>query len=200
MKETKNIKKFDQLCAIVERATPQDGMTETIIPFLSFMRASQTTSLTQGILNPSFCLIVQGRKKVHIGKDTIHYGVGDFLVASTHVPAAGQIIGASKSAPYYCVRIELDAKEIADVVIEAKIDVRSNKETVSGAFVGKSDPELQEAIFKLLRVLDKPKDAAFLAGSIKREIIYRLLVGKDGHLLYQNVLISQSKWCSWRRL
>jgi AraC-like DNA-binding protein len=190
----KAAKNFDQILSVVEREATRekfgDGILKTAIPFLTFIRGTKTTPLNRGILNPSFCVILQGRKSIHIGNEVIHYGVGEFLVASIHLPAAGQIVGASKTVPYYALGIQLDAKEIASIVIEAKIDVRANREAVSGAFVGKSDPELMEAISRLVKVLDRPRDAEFLANSIKREIIYRLLTSKDGHLLYQNVVLS----------
>ncbi len=46
---------------------------------------------------------------------------------------------------------------------------------------------------KLLRLLDKPRDAAFLAASLKREILYRLLTGENGHLIYRNLVIDRQQ-------
>lgn len=74
---------------------------------------------------------------------------------------------------------------------------------VRGAFVGKSDAGLLEALNKLVHLLDAPAaEAAFLAVGLKREIIYRLLTGEYGRQLYQNVVLDQqdrgiSKAIAW---
>ncbi|MDB6060292.1 MAG: AraC family transcriptional regulator [Verrucomicrobiaceae bacterium] len=179
---------LDQILAIANKRIQTDGSAPTIIPFLSFIRSSKPTLLNQGILTPSFCMIAQGRKKLHLGSDIIQYGAGDYSLATIDMPTSGQIVGASKSAPYLGVRIDLDPKEIAAVVIDAKINIYENKKPVAGAFVRTSDPELRDVILKLLKTLDKPHEAAFLGSALKREIIYRLLTGEDGHLFYQNIL------------
>ncbi|MFZ6646030.1 AraC family transcriptional regulator [Undibacterium sp. TJN25] len=168
-------------------------MIQTDIPFLSLISSRQPTELSRGMLQPSFCMVMQGHKKIQLGEETIHYGPGEYLISTIDMPAAGQIIGATEAAPYLGARIELDTREIAAILIEAKISVPANLKSGLGAFVGKADDELQEAVRKLLRLLDKPRDAAFLADSLKREILYRLLTGENGHLIYRNLVIDRQQ-------
>lgn len=168
-------------------------MIQTDIPFLSLISSRQPTELTRGIVQPSFCMVMQGQKKILLGDDVIHYGAGEYLISTIDMPAAGQIIVATDASPYLGARIELDAKEIAAILIEAKISVPANLKSGLGAFVGKADEELQEAVRKLLRLLDKPKDAAFLADSLKREILYRLLTSEYGPRIYNNLVIDRQQ-------
>ncbi|WP_353401542.1 AraC family transcriptional regulator [Duganella hordei] len=193
---------LDHMIAIVQQHVRHDDRVATAIPFLALYHSSQPTSVTRGVLKPSCCMILQGSKRVHLPDDVLDYGPGEYLVVSVDMPAAGHVVNATPDQPYLLLNIELDPSEMAAVVMEAKIDIES-PQPVRGAFVGKSDPELQEALYKLVRLLDAPpQEAAFLAVGVKREIIYRMLTGAGGRQLYQNIVLDQqdrgiSKAIAW---
>ncbi|MFS2005475.1 AraC family transcriptional regulator N-terminal domain-containing protein [Duganella sp. CT11-25] len=193
---------LDHMIDIVQHHVLHDGRVATAIPFLSLFHSSQPTPVTRGVLKPSCCMILQGVKRLHLAADVLDYGPGEYLVVSVDLPAAGHIVTASADQPYLLLNIELDPQEIAAVVLEAKIDIES-PQPVRGAFIGRSDPELQEALYKLVRLLNAPaQEAAFLAVGLKREIIYRLLNGANGRQLYQNIVLDQqdrgiSKAIAW---
>jgi AraC-like DNA-binding protein len=182
---------LDHMIEIVQRHVLNDGRVATSIPFLSLFHSSQPTAVTRGVLKPSCCMILQGTKRLHLAADVLDYGPGEYLVVSVDLPAGGHVIKATADQPYLLLNIELDPQEIAAVVLEARIAIES-PQPVRGAFIGKSDAELQEALYKLVRLLNAPApEAAFLAVGLKREIIYRLLTGANGRQLYQNIVLDQ---------
>jgi hypothetical protein len=61
--------------------------------------------------------------------------------------------------------------------------MRSRKERVYD--VSPLDVDLLDAVVRLVRLLDSPAEAHVLAPLIKREIIYRLLIGAQGNRLRQ---------------
>jgi AraC-like DNA-binding protein len=185
-------KVLDQIIAMTERITNAEGSTKTIIPFLSISRNSHQTPLIPSVLTPSFCLILQGTKKLHLGQNMIHYHPGDYLASLIDMPASAQIIGATKEEPYIGLRIDFTTIEIASVVMEAEINVKpKDKKLNTGAFIGKSDVDLLDLFIRLLKLIDKPKEARFLSAFIKREMIFNLLSGDYGHLFFQQVLFDQ---------
>jgi AraC-like DNA-binding protein len=194
---------LDHMIDIVQQLVLHDARAPTAIPFLSLLRSSQPTPMTRGILKPSCCIILQGGKRVHLGNEVLDYGPGEFLVVSVDMPAGGHVVNATPDKPYLLLNIEFDPQEIAAIVLEARIEMADDAQPVRGAFVGRSDPELQEALYKLVRLLHAaPAEAAFLAVGLKREIIYRLLTGAHGRQLYQNVVLDQqdrgiSKAIAW---
>jgi AraC-like DNA-binding protein len=194
---------LDHMIDIVQQFALRDERVQTAVPFLSLLRSSQPTPVTRGVLKPSCCMILQGSKRVHLATDVLDYGPGEYLVVSVDLPASGHVVSATADKPYLLLNIEFDPQEIAAVVLEAGIDMNEAVQPVRGAFVGKSDPELQEALYKLVRLLQAPAaEAAFLAVGLKREIIYRLLTGAHGRQLYQNVVLDQqdrgiSKAIAW---
>lgn len=197
---------LDRMIAVVARLLPHDGRVETVVPYLSLLRSSQPTPVTRGVLKPSCCVILQGNKRVHLATEVLDYGPGQYLAVSVDMPASGHVVNATPEQPYLLLNIEFDPAEIAAVVLEAQIDMHDGAQPVRGAFVGDTDAALQEALCKLVSLLDArdapPQEAAFLAVGLKREIIYRLLTGPHGRQLYQNVVLDQqdrgiSKAIAW---
>jgi AraC-like DNA-binding protein len=183
---------LDDMRAIVASLLPQDGRWQTPLPFLSLLRHSNPTSLQRGVLKPSCCFILQGQKQVHLAQDVLDYGAGEYLVVTLELAAAGHVVTATSARPYLLLNIELDPAEIAAVVAEAGIGLSMPAQPVRGAYIGKADPELLDALYKLLRLLQAPtQEAAFLAAGVKREILYRLLTGEYGPQLYRNVVLDQ---------
>lgn len=183
---------LDKIIAQTERITTSEGITPTPIPYLSITRRSHPLPMTPGVLTPAFCLILQGRKKLHLGQDIIYYQGGDYLVSVIDIPASGQIVDATEKSPYIGLRIDFTTEEIASVVMEAEIHVKlKDKKLNAGAFVGKTDAKLLDSLVRLLKLVDKPQDAHFLSTLIKREMIYYLLSGDYGHLFFQQVLFDQ---------
>ncbi|QWU15464.1 AraC-type DNA-binding protein [Paenibacillus sophorae] len=198
-------KVLDQIITMTERITNVEGSTQTIIPFLSIIRKSHQTPLNPSVLTPSFCLILQGTKKLHLGQDMIHYHSGDYLASVIDMPASAQVIGATKETPYIGLHVDITTKEIASVVMEAEINVKpKDKKLNPGVFIGRSDSDLLNLFIRLLKLIDKPKEARFLSPLIKREMIFNLLSGDYGHLFFQQVFFDQQadgigKAISWIR-
>lgn len=185
-------KALDQLLAVTDRMNLADGRTPTIVPFFSIIKNSRDTVRSPGVLTPSFCLILQGAKKLYLGQAIYHYSAGDYLASLIDMPASAQVIGASEESPYIGLRIDFTTQEIASVVMEAEIVTEpKEKELIAGAFIGKSDAELLDLFFRLLKLIDKPKEARFLSELIKKEMIFNLLSGEYGHLFFQKSLFDQ---------
>jgi hypothetical protein len=91
---------MQRLAARVERATSKDGNTETALPFLSFMRESAPSELRRGVLRPSACFVIQGKKRFFLGDEAIHYGAGSYLASPAPAPtSASACRSKSKRSP-----------------------------------------------------------------------------------------------------
>jgi AraC-like DNA-binding protein len=183
---------LDQLIAMTERTTTAEGRTQTIIPFLTIFRKSLQTTPIPDLLAPSFCILLQGTKKLHFGRDLIHYQPGDYFASLIDIPVSQNIIDATKKSPYIGLRIDFTTKEIASVVIEAEISVKPRDTKLNaGAFIGKSDTDLLDLLKRLLKLIDKPKEVRFLSALIKREMIFHLLSRDNGRLFFQQAVLYQ---------
>jgi AraC-like DNA-binding protein len=185
--------KMDQLLEMIASLNLAEGRTKTSVPFFSLVQRNRPTAIIPGVLTPSFCLILQGVKKIHLGQDTIYYGAGDYLVSLIDIPASGQVIGATRQSPHIGLRIDITAEEIASVMTDTGISVKPlDRKLGPGAYVGKSDEHLQLLFIRLLELRGKPEaEIRFLSSLIKREMLFRLLTGDYGHLFVQQVFMDQ---------
>ncbi|KQW69326.1 AraC family transcriptional regulator [Phenylobacterium sp. Root77] len=169
----------DELAGLIAQFTGEDGMHPTPIPRLTLIRMSRPTDPLPDLHEPAACLVVQGAKQVMVGQQTFVYDRAKHLVVSVDVPIVSHVTLASREAPYLCVRLDLDPVAIAALLLEAGQPPAATARGV-GIGLGASTPELMDAAARLVRLLNNPDDAPFLAPLAEREILYRLLQGEQG--------------------
>ncbi|MDB5456775.1 MAG: transcriptional regulator, AraC family [Caulobacter sp.] len=176
------------LVDLIERYAPVDGIHEGGCPRVALVRASQPSLPHHGVLEPALCVLAQGRKQVLIG-DAIHvYDASRYLLASVDVPVVGQVIEASPTVPYLGFRLTLDPALIAQVALDCGVGMSASEEPAAiagGMAVAAMTSALLDAVTRMVRLLDTPRDVAALAPLIEREIVYRLLTDVHGPRLAQ---------------
>ena len=188
MKENKT--PLGEIAKLVENYA--EGITQTAVPYLSVIRCDRQTTFEPGVITPSFCIIVRGQKRVHIGDRVLEYSDGDSLSSLISIPATGMVVGATHENPYIGLKIDLNLHEIASVITEAELKFEPETNTPRvGAFVGKATADVLETFLKMLRLLDKPEET-YLAKLLKKELIFRLLTGEYGHMFFQKALFDQT--------
>jgi AraC-like DNA-binding protein len=174
-----------ELVKLIDRRTERDGSHTTEIPSLFFSRYSNDTGPNYGVYKPSLCIVVQGMKEVLLSQERFQYGPADYLVASVNLPITGQVTEASSEIPYLALKLEFTPCEILEVLREFQMGDEKKENAKRGLYVSKIEPSLLDAITRLARLLDNPKDIPVLAPLIKKEIIYRVLQGEHGGMLKQ---------------
>ena len=132
-------------------------------------------------------LIVQGGKRIALGKRLYEYRAGQYLVASIDLPITGQYMDASPQHPALGFGLVLQPASIAELLLQAPAgslpELGGN--IPSSMVVSDASRELLDAIVRLLRLLDQPRDIPVLASMIKREILWWLIVGEQGAAVRQ---------------
>ena len=107
-----------------------------------------------------------------------------YLIAAAALPIASRITEASEERPYLGVVLGLDPALVGSVMVEAGHPVPQSHAAVKAIDVSPVDAGLLDAVVRFVRLLDSPTDARFLAPLIRREIVYRLLMGEQGGRLH----------------
>lgn len=178
-------KQQDELANLIERYSDKDGVHETAIPSLFFNRQSNVTGPKYGIYKPSLCIVVQGVKDVWLAQEHFRYGPADYLVASVDLPVTGQVMEASSDVPYLSLKLEFTPSQILEVLTDSEIRVGQKENAKRAMFVSQMELSLLDAVIRLARLLDNPKDVPILAPLFTKEIIYRVLQGQHGVALEQ---------------
>ncbi|ALV31451.1 AraC family transcriptional regulator [Streptomyces sp. CdTB01] len=134
-----------------------------------------------------FALIAQGAKRLALGDRVYAYGPGQYLVASVDLPVTGEFLQADPERPALGFGMTLEASAIAELLLQAGPgDIpRAGAGVPSGIAVSDAPAPLLDAVVRLLRLLDEPRDRAVLAPLIKREILWRLITGEQGATVRQ---------------
>src|SRR5688572_1621418 len=175
---------LDRLAGVMARNTSADGMFDTAVPRLTFIRSNQPYSPVPAVYEPSVCVVAQGEKQVLLGSEVHVYGRARFLVTTVDIPVQGQVLQATPARPYFCLMLRLDAKAIASLMLEieqAPVDAAPSR----GMYVSSAAPDLLDAFLRMALLVETPADIAALAPLVEREILYRLLRSDDGWRLRQ---------------
>jgi len=175
---------LEELQALIERHARQDMTT----PIEGVMVARQEDSDVAPSMSGSvMALIVQGGKRICLGKRLYEYRAGQYLVASIDLPITGKYIDASPRHPALGFGLMLQPASIAELLLQAPAGSLpiSSGNVPSSMAVSNASRELLDAIVRLLRLLDQPRDIAVLASMIKREILWWLIVGEQGAAVRQ---------------
>jgi AraC-like DNA-binding protein len=171
-----------ELVERIARAIHQDGRVEPL-KGLRLHRASSPTESVHGMSGPAFCVIAQGSKEVLLGDTRYQYDPAHYLLATVELPVVSQVIEASQERPYLSLRLKLDPTLVGSVMVEAGHFSPRSHADVRAINVSPLDASLLDAVVRLVRLLDTPAEAPFLAPLITREIVYRLLMGEQGDRL-----------------
>jgi len=174
-----------ELAGLVDKYSSGDGIHASAISGVQCIKLSEPHMQLPSVYQPCVCVIVQGMKQVLLEDEIYRYAPPQFLAVSVDLPLVGQVVEASAQAPYLCLAIDIDAKQISDLITQSGDAMWSRGETSRGLFVGELDVPMQDAALRLARLLDTPRDIPVLAPLALRELHYRLLSGPYGATIAQ---------------
>jgi len=175
-----------ELIELIDRYSREDGIHYTGIPGVRCIRSSSPSMKMPVVYNPSFCVIVQGKKEVMLEGEIYRYEPSEYLVVSVSLPATGQVTEASPERPYLSLQIDIDPGQISELITQmGRGPAHAGGGVARGLFVDKLDGALTDAVLRLVRLLDAPGDVPLVAPMIMREVCYRLLSGAQGKRIAQ---------------
>jgi AraC-like DNA-binding protein len=168
-----------ELARLLERRTGSDGGHETAIPALTLWRFSRPTEPLPGLQQPAVYVVVQGRKQLEFAGETYVYDPSQYLAVSLELPVVSRVMEASPEAPYLCMTLRVDPRELASLIVETGRSAPRDDHDGRALFVSPLEPPLLDALLRLVRLLDAPQDIPVLAPLILRELHYYLLQGEQ---------------------
>ncbi|MBI4928598.1 MAG: AraC family transcriptional regulator [Anaerolineae bacterium] len=169
----------EELVERLLRCLPADGPAEPL-PGLHLYRASAPLEAVHSTLQPSFCVIAKGSKEVLLGESIYRYDPAHYLISTVALPRVSRVLEASAERPYLSLRLTLDPTLVGEVMAEAGRAVQSGRRDERAMHVSTLDADLQDAVLRLVRLMDAPAGAPVIQPLIVREIIFRLLTGQQG--------------------
>lgn len=157
----------------------REGSIDTAVKGLTLYASAERTEPIPVVYEPTLCLMLDGAKQIAMEDRIYRYEAGDHLTVSVDLPVRGHVT----LAPYSALSITLDPATIAGLTLDmpdAAAEPPAEPLTVHPA-----DPELLDAVLRLVRLLDRPAEIPVLAPMIRREIHWRLLQGPGAAMVRQ---------------
>ena len=182
----------EELIERIARAMHEDGTCHPL-PGLHLSRHSVPLEQVYSVVEPSLCVVAQGSKEFLLGENRYRYDPFHYLLVTVGLPYVGQVLEASKERPFLSLRLDLSPALVGEVMFEAGHPSQSSPEPsadVRAITVSAVDRHLLDAMVRAARLLDAPDEAPMLMSLIRREIIYRLLMGSQGGRLRHLAILS----------
>lgn len=173
----------EELVERIMQAVPEEGVIEPL-KGVFLARAPTPRAPIHSVVKPSLCVIAQGSKEVLLGDGRYRYDSSHYLITTVELPRASQILEASKERPYLSFRQELDPAVVGSVLAETGRVSPAKHVDIRAIDVSPLNANLQDAVLRLVRLLDTPAEAPVLMPLISREIVYRLLTSEQGARLW----------------
>lgn len=169
----------EELIERIEQVLPDDGSVEPLSG-LHLARISSPQAPLHGVFKPTLCVIAQGSKEVIFGENRYRYDPLHYFLVTVNLPTITHVLDASKECPYLSVSVELSSSLVSSIMVKSGYSpsqTRGDKRAIS---VTPMDVNLQDAVLRLVRLLESPHEVDRLMPLISQEIIHRLLMGAQG--------------------
>jgi AraC-like DNA-binding protein len=152
---------------------------------LSDVAATPTTP-EYSVTHPLMVVMAEGGKRLLLGDRIIEYRRGDCLVITANLPVTGHWLDTDATGRALGMGLVLRPTAIAELLLKAPVGRWPRAVPGTPAIAtGAAEPELLDAVARMLRLLEQPADAPVLAPLIGQEILWRLLVGPLGDTVRQ---------------
>lgn len=165
-----------QLARLISIHAPYDGGFSLSIPGLYVGRDSKIdTDSVKTFYLPSMGIAAQGSKSIMVGREIYHYDGAQMHLIPIALPVALRTTQASTAEPFLGIRLDLDPKRIAELVLKVYPQGLPTVRKWSASYVTRADVRIVNAMRRMLECLQNSGDTELLVPLIKDEILIRLL-------------------------
>ena len=165
-----------RLARLIAAYAPHDGSFDMRVPGLMVSRISRVNKeCVHALRVSSLCIVAQGGKTVTVGDEAYEYDSSQMIVFSVALPVAAQVTQASPSHPYLSLRLELDPRKVAELVLKVYPRGLAPVHERSAVYLTPTEDAFIDAATRLMECLAQPSDSELLAPLIIDEILIRLL-------------------------
>lgn len=170
----------------LEKLLKEDGLYNTYLDNLKLFKVSSPMVLSPCVYDNWVVFTFQNSKTVKLNNHVLEYNKSNYLVASSKLPLEGQTDFASQEEPMISMIISIDEKEIYQLIQELSEDFYDElTDTLEGTFVDSVTPEIEDLLYRLIKVIKSKEESRILGKALLKELFYRILKGKNAKFLYK---------------
>jgi AraC-like DNA-binding protein len=179
---------MDKLIDQIVELTTDAGTrpTETGIPGLVMIKGDVPASQLAALYHPMIGFVVQGTKVLTVGGREITVTAPSYFLVPMHLPARARVHPSADGRDYISLGLSLNHQALQTLLRDLPPElVPTDSRTFDAC---EADLAFVEPWLRMLRLLKSPMDVPALAPVYEREILYRVLIGRQGWYLRQLAL------------
>lgn len=134
------------------------------------------------LTDTAFVLMVQGAKRMTVGDQLYEYRAGQCLITSVEIPVTGHFVGVDHARPALGFALTLRPALIAELLLQ---EPPTRHRTAAGVAITDASPEIIDAVGRMVRLLERPRDRGVLGPLLERELHWLVLTGPLGGAVRQ---------------
>jgi AraC-like DNA-binding protein len=161
------------------------GTVPTGVPGVQFFWVVESVPRAPLLYSAGIVIIGQGHKIGYLGDRTFRYDEDTYLVLGVPIPFECETHPA-EDGPLLGLRIDIDIAALHSLVANLRAKPNRGTDTAppNGLEPVQMSGDMLEATIRLLKCLHDPMDSKALGSATVNEVIYRVLRGKQGRVLY----------------
>ena len=179
-----NSPRFSQkLIDRVQTHATAEGPNISPVPGVSVYRADHRTECSPAIYEPCVIFVVQGSKRGYLDGHTFDYNPSTYLAFSLPMPVEAEILEAAPDKPFLGLGLKIKPAEVSDILLQLGDAAPAPKVEPHAIASSPLTADIMDALERLVAVFDKGPDAHVVGPLIRRELLYRILMGEQGGML-----------------
>ena len=174
---------MSQLDKLMQQFDLPDGASESYLTGVRLFKVQQTVPRCPLIYDPGICIIAQGHKIGYLGGKSFPYDANNYLVTSVTMPFECATF-ATPEDPVLGLYVNVDLPLLHELIAQLGPEFRNGTDLPCGIGPAVLDPEMSDAVARLLKALRSETEAKILGPGFVREILFRALLGQQASVLY----------------
>lgn len=178
---------LNELSTLMNHFDLPQGISESLLPGVRFFKSLQSLPRSPMIYDPGICIVVQGNKVGYLGDRSFPYDPNNYLVTSVTMPFECATF-ATPEQPLLGFYIDVDLVVLHELIGQLgpnhEHSVQNNSDLHLGIGPAPLDPEMSDALARLLKCLQSETETQIMGSDLMREILFRTLKGKQAPVLY----------------
>lgn len=146
-----------ELVTRITALVPAPGEQATAIPGLTLYRLTAPVACYAAEYETGLAVLVQGKKRVTLGRTTYVCDESSFLLTSVDVPLVSEILEASEKKPLLAIFLKLDMSIIREIDRE-EFSPRGKRSHLHPTPLGRTQADLLQPCLRLVKLLDTPSE------------------------------------------
>lgn len=178
-----------ELTERVRKLELQDGANNTAVSYLKVHRFSNTAVNMPETAVPYIYLVLEGSLRLHTPSGIMDYLPGQYSVSAIDTPVSGQVLTYGDKKDFLALSIEFTLDDVISVIldIDGNLAEKIINSEIDTGIMDEFDKRVEDAVFRLVQMLNKPEQLAFMGKHLRKEIIFDVLCGTCGKQFMQSV-------------